>query len=400
MTINAKIVSLAVAISAITILASCTGDQAPDADNLDITPEKDADTSEQITYDDLTKKDKQVIPTDAVTNWQMFFKGPPSTSQRSQLEQTLKKWIDNDTAAGLLAKGRNESALGHYASAEISFRKALRLDSENYEVLLELANMYLKKNEVQTAFELLSQVREATSTSENVSKTFIFKYRYVLALAYLERGDREKGHAILSDLIGEVKSFAPAYTALASSYISLGRLNVAEFVIKRATDRINNDPSVFNLMGYIKQRERKLEEARRWYDKALAITPSYAPALINRGNLYAQQYELNQAEKDLLAALASDPLSSDAMVSLGIIQKRQGNITGARASLTKAVELDPANAFARFNLGVLMANDLKQPTEATRLFSEVLQTNNASQELLKLAQTYLTDLQRDQTSRN
>lgn len=390
----------AVLFAAISLSVSCTSGSSSNGDSLDITPAEKPAEGKKVSYEDLTKSESQKFPAEAVTNWQMFFKAPPSSVQRSLLEQKLKKWTDNDTVAGLISKGRSESALGHYAAAEISFRKALRLDAGNQEALLELAGMYLKKGEIQTAFELLAQVREITTTSETVTSTFIFKYRYVLALAYLARGDREKGHVILSDLIGEVKTFAPAYTALASSYIELGRLNVAEFVMKRATDRIKEDASVFNLMGYIKQRDRQYEAARRWYDKALALNPAYAPALVNRGNLYAQQFELDQAEKDLIAALTADPLSSDAMVSLGIVQKRKNNIAGAKASLSKAVELDPANAFARFNLGVLMANDLKQPTEAMRLFNEVLQTSSATQDLIGLARTYLADLQRDQVSSN
>lgn len=382
----------------ISMMTGCFSSKKEGADNLDITPPTHATEEKKLSYEDLTSNDKKAFPSEAVTNWQMFFKGPPSVGERSQLEQKLQKWTDNDTVTGLLAKGRNETALGHYAAAEISYRKALRLDTNNHDALLELASMYLKKGDIVTSFDLLAQVREVTTTSEKITQTFVFKYRYILAMAYIARGDRDKGHAILSDLIGEVKTFAPAYTALASSYIEMGRLSVAEFVMKRATDRIKDSPAVFNLMGYIYQRDRQLEAARRWYDKALALNPNYAPALVNRGNLYAQQYELDQAEKDLLSALAADPLSSDAMVSLGIVQKRKGNLAGAKVSLTKAVDLDPGNAYARFNLGVLLANDLKQPTEAMRLFNEVLQTSNASQELSNLARNYLADLQRDQIS--
>jgi len=380
------------------IATSCFSSKDAGNEDLDIKPKEKPTVEKKISYDDLTKPTKISIPQDAVTNWQSFFKSPPNSAQKNILEQKLKKWTDNDSAQGLLTKGRNESAVGQHGAAEISFRKALRLDSDNHEVLLELAGLYLKKGEISTTFELLTQVREVTTTSEDISKSFIFKYRYVLSLAYLARGEREKGHNILSALIGEVKDFAPAYTALASSYIELDRMNVAEFVMKRAVDRIKDNASVFNLLGYIHQRGRQGDAARRWFDKALAVDHNYAPALVNRGNLYAQQFELSHAEKDLLAALAADPSSSDAMVSLGVVQKRQGNIAGARASLSKAVEMNPNNAFARFNLAVLMAKELKQPTDAIRLFNEVIQTSGATRELTNMAKTYMADLQRNQIS--
>jgi len=380
------------------LISGCFSNQKADVMNLDIQPVKTATSEKKVTYENLTKPEKIIIPQDAVTNWQSFFKSPPNAVQKNILEQKLKKWSDNDTAQGLIARGRSESAVLQHGAAEISFRKALRIDGNNHDAMLELASLYLKKGDIATTFELLTQVREVTTTSENISKNFIFKYRYILALAYLARGEREKGHNILSSLIGEVKNFAPAYTALASSYIELGRLNVAEFVMKRAVDRIKDNASVFNLLGYIHQRGRQSDAARRWFDKALAIDPHFAPALVNRGNLYAQQFELGHAEKDLLAALAADPSSSDAMVSLGVVQKRQGNIAGARASLSKAVEMNPNNAFARFNLAVLMAKDLKQPTDAIRLFSEVMQTSGATRELTNMAKTYVMDLQRAHSS--
>jgi tetratricopeptide (TPR) repeat protein len=385
-------------VAVLLFLAGCFSSKEADDEDLDIQTEKKPIVEKKVSYEDLTKPTKIEIPQDAVTNWQSFFKSPPTSVQKNILEQKLKKWSDNDTSAGLIARGRSESAIGQHGAAEISFRKALRLDSDNHEAMLELAGLYLKKGEISTTFELLARVREVTTTSENISKSFIFKYRYVLALAYLARGERDKGHNILSALIGEVKDFAPAYNALASSYIELDRLNVAEFVMKRAADRIKDNASVFNLLGYIHQRGRQGDAARRWFDKALAVDPNYAPALVNRGNLFAQQFELNQAEKDLLSALAADPSSSDAMVSLGVVQKRQGNIAGARASLSKAVEMNPNNAFARFNLAVLMAKELKQPTDAIRLFNEVIQTTGATKELANMAKTYMADLQRDQIS--
>jgi Tfp pilus assembly protein PilF len=236
------------------LVSGCFSSKATDDEDLDIQTEKKTVAEKKVTYEDLTKTTKIEIPQDAVTNWQSFFKNPPTSAQKNILEQKLKKWSDNETSAGLIARGRSESAIGQHGAAEISFRKALRLDGENHEAMLELASLYLKKGEISTSFELLAQVREVTTTSENISKSFVFKYRYVLALAYLARGEREKGHNILSDLIGEVKNFAPAYTSLATSYIELDRLSVAEFVMKRAVDRIKDDASVFNLLGYIYQR--------------------------------------------------------------------------------------------------------------------------------------------------
>jgi Tfp pilus assembly protein PilF len=332
------------------------------------------------------------LPKDAVTNWQSFFKPPPSSKERHTLEQKLEKWPDTNDAKGLVAKGRAEVALGRYTAAEATFRQALRLTADDLHASLELAILYLRKKDVESSFELLSQVKDGIAASDEVPKSFVFRYRYVLAQAYLARGDRTRAHKILGDLIGVEKSFAPAYAALAKSYLAVGKESVAEFVLRRGLDRVKDDANLLTLMGVLASRARQTEAARGWYDKALASDPGFAPALVNRAALSAQTLEYGAAEEDLLTALARDPLSVDALVALGIVQRRQGNLSGARASFSKGIDLEPTNAAARFNLGVLLADDLKKPAEAMRLFSEVLQTPDVSRELREVAHSYLNDL--------
>jgi tetratricopeptide (TPR) repeat protein len=147
-------------------------------------------------------------------------------------------------------------------------------------------------------------------------------------------------------------------------------------------------------MGVLMQKNHQSEAARSWYDKALASQPTYSPALVNRANLSLQTFEYAAAEEDLKLAVAQDPLNADAYVALGIAQKKQGNLTGAKSALNKAVDLDPDNAYARFNLGVLMADDLKRPNEALRLFHEVLQTSTKADDLKELARSYINDLKK------
>ena len=100
-------------------------------------------------------------------------------------------------------------------------------------------------------------MKEGITTSDSVTKSFIFRYRYTLALAHLARGERTKAHKLLSDLIGVDKSFAPAYVSLATSYLGLGKESVAEFVAKRGLDRIKDHPALLNLMGIIAQKGRQ-----------------------------------------------------------------------------------------------------------------------------------------------
>lgn len=332
------------------------------------------------------------IPATAVIDWQSFFKPPPSKAERGMLESRLGKWQDRDDPDALIAKGRLEVAIGRYGNAEANFRKALRLKDNHPDAMLELASLFVRRRAWNEAFDLLSQIRNNINTTDDISQTYIFRYRYTLAIAYIGRDERDKGHKVLSDLLGIDKNFTPAYVALASSYLAAGKDNIAEFIAKRGLDRTKDHASLLNILGVAALRARQTETARQHFDRALEISPSFIPALVNRATISARNLEYAAAEQDLLTALASDPYHVDALVALGIVQKKQGNISAAKAALTKAVDLAPENPHARFNLAVLYADDLKKPNEATRLFTEVLQTPASAAELKRLARSYLDGL--------
>jgi len=338
-----------------------------------------------------TSEPVKVSP-NAVTNWQSFFKPPPSAQDTAILALKLEHWPQDTGVTQLRAQARAQMAIGRLSAAEVTFRQVLRASSDDLEAMLELSALYLRQQKLSEAFTLLTQAKETISSSDSVTQSLLFKYRYTLALAYIGRGERDKGHKILSDLIGLDKTFTPAYASLASSYLAIGRTSVAEFVLRRGLDRVHENAGLMNLMGVIAQRSQQVEVARSWFDKALVVSPAYAPAMVNRAVLSAGNQEFSAAEEDLLQALKADPLNVDALVALGVVQKRQGNIIGAKASFSKAVDSDPDNAYGRYNLAALMADDLKKPNEALRLFYEVLQTTAASSELKDLARSYINDL--------
>ena len=187
-----------------------------------------------IALSDSTKKDKPgKIPASAVVNWQNFFKPRPTNKEREALETKLLTWKNTSTPKDLVKKGHSEMAVGKLRAAEVSFRKALRLDSDNIESQLQLAGLFIEKGDSPTAFEFLSKLKATINVRHDIPQSFIFKYRYTLAMGYIERGDRAKGHKVLSDLISVEKSFIPAYVSLATSYIRGGKASVAEFVVRR-----------------------------------------------------------------------------------------------------------------------------------------------------------------------
>ncbi|MEZ4741343.1 MAG: tetratricopeptide repeat protein [Bdellovibrionota bacterium] len=333
-----------------------------------------------------------VISPSSVIRWQNFFKASPSIEQRKLIEKKLINDEKKDSIDILLKKARNEMAIGRYSQAEASYREILHKNSENLESILELASLYLRKKNLDRVFEFLSQLKESLVVMEQPDSAFVFRFRYTLALAYIARGDRAKGHKILSDLIALDKSFTPGYAALASSYANEGKYNMARFIAMRGLDRGNEHPALYNILGVVSEYLDTLESAEKWYNKAHDLSPTFAPVLVNRANLNIKRFDYKAAEEDLIKALRYDEINLDGLISLAIIKKKDGQYDASRSLLNKAIEFEPENAKARFNLAVLMADSLNNESEAVRLFQEVVQIENSSGNLSDIAAQYLDDI--------
>jgi tetratricopeptide (TPR) repeat protein len=136
----------------------------------------------------------------AKIDWKAFFKKPPSQNERQMLEVNLDRWKSANDAGKLLERGRAQLALGRMAEAEISFREVLRFDNKNVHAALELAQIFLQRQDSERAFEFLGFVRTSLESVSSRDEAILFRYRFVLALTYIDQGDRLRGEAILRDL--------------------------------------------------------------------------------------------------------------------------------------------------------------------------------------------------------
>ncbi len=325
-------------------------------------------------------------------DWKRFFKPPPSDRELKVIEKKIRGWSQVVDTSTLLKRAHNEFSIGQFAKAEGSFRQVLRQDEHNNEALLGLSQVFLKKQDLPQVFEFLAQIKNSLDPDLKISQGFLFKYRYTLAVSYIQKGNFDKGHSILSDLIAIDSKFSPSYAALSSSYLSRGKLGMAEFIAKRGIDQAGDSVELLNLLGVISEQKGQNSTARTWYDKALKIRPNFPQGLINRAGLSIKKFEYSAAEQDLIQAIRIDPLSSEAFTSLGIVQKKTGRMKAAKASFMKSIEIEPENAVARLNLAVMYADYYKNSDVALRMFNEVLQTNSVNQRAKDLAALYIQSI--------
>ncbi len=335
---------------------------------------------------------KPKVDTQSIIDWKEFFRPLPTEKERSILAKKLSVWPDTAKPGDLINKARMEVALSQYKNAETSLRQAVRLDSKSIEAKLDLVSVFLRLKDTPSAFEFLTMVRDQFALANEVKKSELIKYRYLLAQTYLSSQDHERAHRVLSDLIGYDKSFAPAYIALAESYMAQGKNETAEFVIGRGLDRIGDTAAFYALKGVLADRTGQLDEGLLAFDKALELTPNFVPALIGRAAINAQRLDYTAAEADLGHALSLKPDAIEALIAIGIIHRKKGNITAAKAALTRALDESPENLTARYNLAVLYADELSRPEEAVRLFNEVVQSAREDSELSQLSRSYIGEL--------
>jgi tetratricopeptide (TPR) repeat protein len=337
----------------------------------------------------LTMKQKpESLDPQQIFDWQRFYKKAPTAQEQKAIGAAVEA-APPVTIADRLRQARNIMALGRRQEARRIYEGILRDDADQLDAQLELTHLYLADNNVERAFDYLTSIRKILGKMEKPPLDQTFRYRYALALTYIQSQNRKKGHEILTELMERDPTFLPAYGALAQSYLEQEKLDVAEFIAKRGLDKGPDEPRLTNILAVIALRRNRLDDCKAWLQKTLAQNPDYVPALINRANLAIQRREYVIAENDLQRAATLEPLNSEVQIALGLLMKRTGRISHAKVALEKAVELDPQNAFARYHLAVVLSDDYKDRTGALQLFYDVLQADEKYSGLKNMAKVQI-----------
>jgi len=250
---------------------------------------------------------------------------------------------------------------------------------------------------------------EKKFTDKDDLKTLLpYHEKWMTALGSYNRGRPEEGITALREIIAERKDFDLAYTYLAnflkkqnrmkeavsvlqdgwranpSSFrimsiygiflADAGRYAEAVDVLTKAVGIIDFDPEVWNYLGVAYWSQGKYDEARKAYDRGLALDSNYPFLINNIGSLHLSTYlktkdpaEIRAAIAEFLRAAALDPRYPSAFNGLGAALKMAGDEEGAIENWKKAVELKPDFDFPLYNLGLtLLARGNK--AEALRYF--------------------------------
>lgn len=144
-----------------------------------------------------------------------------------------------------------------------------------------------------------------------------------------------------------------------------------------------NEPVALNLLGTIRAKQGRLNEAEALFVRSTVNNPSYSAARMNLAYLYLQKRESAKAVVQLKEVLVAEPANTDIMVMLGDAYLATNALAEAEEQYLSALDgrLDNAGAL----LGLAQISRLKGEIKETTIYLTrvgTLTANSTSPELL------------------
>ena len=199
----------------------------------------------------------------------------------------------------LVDEGSSSFAQREYQKALVSWRDALKIQPESFNVKKNIAEAYMCLAQFSKAEKLLSQILEKKPDANDI----------LLELTKLQL------------LTGNI------YEAL----------NNWETLNSRHPD----DPFVKALSGDLLMLQGRFKEAEDAYQNAVIISSNNTIVLIKLAICYLSQDQIDMAQKTFATATAKKTESIDELLQMANYWKLQDNMEKAELSIEKAIELEP-----------------------------------------------------------
>ena len=270
------------------------------------------------------------------------------------------------------------------------FSKALAQNRDHTPTLMARAEAYrraAKKKEARADYEAaLKAMEEDDPNRRDVAAR--------LASLLRDAGEYEDAVEVLRETVRVSGTNARIYTELGQIYIAQKRLELAQLMLAKALELDAKDPSVYNALALLAQRQGKAQEAFERYDQAVSLDAKYIDARFNKATVLLDAGDYARAKAEL--AVIVDNKSDDyaAWVSLGVAQRGLGAFPEARKAFDRVVKEAPKRsaprADAMWNL-VILKNDFTNDTagakvDLERYLQEAPTTHSKRQEAQTLCQ--------------
>lgn len=157
-------------------------------------------------------------------------------------------------------------------------------------------------------------------------------------------------------------------------YIELGRLGLAEDLFYNSLDLSENARSYYGL-AVLNERLGKIEEAIKYYEKALKLDGNNLGAHFDCAYLYDDIKNYEKAKEHYLKVIELDPNEFWAHINIGSIYEKENKDDEALRHFLKAYRIDNKKPMVCYNLGVVY-NKLKNYDLALKYYLKELELEN------------------------
>lgn len=250
-------------------------------------------------------------------------RNPGSASTRMMLATTQVKLKQLDAALATLAPLQPEK-------------------SNDLKLLALAGNIYLRNRDTEAANRLLA--RAAALKPDDVS------IQTGLAITRLAQGDTQQALVNLESAAGAGNKLNAADVPLIYVLMRKGEFDRALVVIDRLEKKMPNSHLVYNLRGSVYLAKQDLGNAKKSFDRSLAIKPDYATAAVNLAQIELRSNQAAAAGKRLQSFLQqhpNNPNNTEVLLALADLARRTNNKQAYEVWLVKAAAAAPTDTKPR-----------------------------------------------------
>ncbi|MCC6469810.1 MAG: PEP-CTERM system TPR-repeat protein PrsT [Alphaproteobacteria bacterium] len=284
-----------------------------------------------------------------------------------------------------LAEGQQQLAKGDHRAALISLRNAVREEPNNATARLALAEVNLRLGDVATADK---EIRRAVELGNRDTRTIDLLGRLLAITDKMDDMDKVVGQLDAP----EAKATAIAWRGLA--HMRHRRLDEAQKAFEDALaispDLARAHLGLAQINLGLGRRDVSLAEV----EKVLAKNPKNAEALGLRGELRRLAGDRDGARQDFADAISADPINIGALVAHAALLIEDGKLDDARKDVVAALRLSPAHPLANhlYALGAFKKGDFKEGADRLEKLGDLLSDYPPNIYLLALAKYRLNEL--------
>jgi len=320
----------------------------------------------------------------------------------------------------ILLTGATELNLGATQQAEQHLRKYLESNPENVYARKLLAQALLKNSQPADAVAVLApalktapndaqllalageshmQVRDFAKASaylEQAAKLApgVAAVRTSLGLSKLAQGDQARGLNELELAATLDPKSVQATMALVQTEMSLKRYDKALAAVQTLEKQQPDNAQVHQMKGIVYMAQGNVAASRAALEKAVALQPTFLPAVTNLARLDLQENKKEAAKQRFTAFLEKDKSNPEAMAALAALAMQEKRPEEATTWLEKASDANPGATMPALRLGshYLATGQTPKALNLARKFQTTHPTDPGVLELLGHSQVASKDL--------